>query len=109
MTLRVAIDIAVPRGENRITSAIVDEAIPEGKTESRQKAISKLTPHQRVLYETVEEVGGINQSDLYEVYQERVEDPKSLRTVRKYLQKLEPYHLLTVAQDGPSKVYSVAG
>lgn len=78
-----------------------------GKTESRQKAISKLTPHRRVLYETVDEVGPVDQGELYDVYEDRVESATSLRTVRKYLQKREQYHILTVTQDGPSKVYSV--
>jgi hypothetical protein len=38
-------------------------------------------------------------------YADRVDDPRSKRTVRKYLRKLEQYNLIESDGRGPSRVY----
>ncbi len=104
--LRVAVDIAESRGYERLTEEIVGDAIPEARKEVRQKNLSMLTKHQRVLYEVLEEESR-NQTNLYEEYCNRVDDAVTRRTVRSHLQKMEQYHLLTHERKGREKIYRV--
>jgi Cdc6-like AAA superfamily ATPase len=60
-----------------------------------------LSPHQRVTYRVIEEHGKIAPGELIEEYRERVDDPKSNRTIRNYLNKLERYDL--VAAEGTTR------
>lgn len=82
-TLRRAAREATTAGADRITTAIVDDAVPEARAAIRQRNVDQLTPDQRVLYEVVAERGEVAPGDLYDAYTERVSDPKSKRTVRK--------------------------
>ncbi|WP_049996188.1 Cdc6/Cdc18 family protein [Halococcus sediminicola] len=109
---RVAISIlrsAARRAEQQEAETVdfetIHEAIPEGRTEVKQKNIEQLTPHQRTLYEIVKEYETLAPSDLYERYRERVDKPRSNRTVRNYLSKLAHYNLVTKEGDGRGRTY----
>lgn len=43
---------------------MIERVVPETKSEIRQKTTDKLTNHQQVLYETIQEVGEIGAGDL---------------------------------------------
>lgn len=103
--LRSAARQAEQADTDGIDSRIIQEAIPEGRREVTQKNIEQLTPHQRALYEIVREHDSLAPGSLYEHYQERVEDPKSNRTVRNYLSKLAHYNLITKEGDGRGRTY----
>jgi orc1/cdc6 family replication initiation protein len=90
---------------DEITYRMIHDAIPEAKDEIRQKHIDQLPPHQRTLYEIVHENESVAPGDLYETYRERVEEPRSDRTVRNYLSKLAHYNLITKAGDGRGRTY----
>jgi Cdc6-like AAA superfamily ATPase len=94
--LRNAARHAEQAGEERITPDLLESAIPDARLEVRRKNVDTLTPHQRALYELVEDRGTVAPSDLYEAYRERVESPKADRTVRNYLQKLARYDLIRI-------------
>lgn len=44
-------------------------------------------------------------TDIHTQYVDRVDDPRSKRTVRKYLRKLEQYNLVESEGRSPSRVY----
>jgi len=75
--------------------------VSEAKLEIEQQTISQLIPHQRVLYDIIHEEGKVDPPKLYEKYQSRVDEPKTQRTVRNYLAKLEHYNLIKA--DGHTK------
>ena len=109
---RVAISIlrsAARRAEQQDAETIdfgtIHEAIPEGRNEVTQKNIEQLTPHQRTLYGIIEEYEALAPDDLYEHYRERVDEPRSNRTVRNYLSKLAHYNLITKEGDGRGRTY----
>lgn len=92
--LRQAAQRAVSTGSEEITDAHIAEAVPEAKAEIKQKNISRLTRDQRVLYEIIHDTDTIAPGDLYEQYSDSVENPKTKRMVRNYLEKLEHYNLI---------------
>lgn len=94
--LRSAARRADRKGAERIDTATVDAAIPTAREEVRQKNVDTLTPHQRALYDCITEAGELEPATLYDEYRERVDEPKSDRTVRNYLQKLARYDLIEI-------------
>ena len=80
-------------------------AIPAGRTEVRQRNVEQLTPHQRALYEIVHDRETVTPGELYEAYRERVEEPRSNRTVRNHLSKLAHYNLVEKRGEGRGRTY----
>ncbi|WP_227376754.1 Cdc6/Cdc18 family protein [Haladaptatus halobius] len=103
--LRNAARRAVQAGREAITTDIVHEAVPDGRHEVRQKTIEQLNPHQRVLYEILEANGELDPSDLYAAYRERVDEPKTNRTVRNHLAKMEHYRLVVAEGKNRARTY----
>ena len=108
-TLRIAARHAEQDGTGRITADIIESALPEARQELRQKNIDALTPHQRAVYDVIDEHGEIAPGDLYEEYRQRVEDPKADRTIRNYLDKLERYNLVTAEGTTRDRIYRCVG
>lgn len=104
-TLREAAQLADERGDDEITSEVVSEAVPEAKAEIRQKHVQKLTDHQRVLYDIIVEHGNVTPGELYDAYCKRVDDPKTRRTVRNHLQKMQQYDLVVAEGESRSRRY----
>jgi Cdc6-like AAA superfamily ATPase len=105
--LRAAARRADQAGTETITATHVSEAIPEGRTDVRRKSVETLTPHQRTLLDIVEAAGEIAPAELYEAYEERVEEPKTNRTVRNYLAKMDQYGLIDAIGEGRGRTYRV--
>ncbi|ACM58750.1 orc1/cdc6 family replication initiation protein [Halorubrum lacusprofundi ATCC 49239] len=91
---RNAARVARQNGDDGITVDVIERVVPETKSEIRQKTTDKLTEHQQVLYETIKKEGEIGAGDLYDAYCEAVDDPKTRRTMRNHLSKLEQYNLV---------------
>ena len=72
----------------RIRDADIEAAIPAARRELRQKSLDRLM--------------------IVSQYATRVDGPRSKRTVRKYLRKLEQHNLIESAGEGPSRVYRLA-
>jgi orc1/cdc6 family replication initiation protein len=104
--LRTAARAAEHDGASKIRDVHIDSAIPEARAAVRQKSVQKLTEHQRVVYEVLVEDGPLSPKDLYARYQSAVTDPRTKRTVRSYLGKLEQYNLVSAAGKGPDRTYS---
>ena len=106
--LRTAAREAQNRGLDHISMEVVEEAVPEGKSELKQKDLQKLTPHQRTVYEIVAERTEVSPGDLYDEYCERVDDPKTKRTIRNYCSKLEQYNLIRAEGQKRGRRYRLA-
>lgn len=99
--LKKAARTAQQRSASRIHSEIIGDVVSEAKLEIEQQTVNQLTPHQKTLYDIIHEEGEIDPPVLYEKYRKQVDDPKTQRTVRNYLAKLEHYNL--IAADGNTK------
>ncbi|MFC4552017.1 MULTISPECIES: Cdc6/Cdc18 family protein [Halorussus] len=103
--LRTAARQAHRNYESRITDEIVESAMPRARAERHRKDVDTLTPHQRTLYEIVEERGEISPSELYEEYRSRTDDPKTDRTVRNYLSKMDQYDVIRAEGTSRNRTY----
>lgn len=92
--LRNAAKNAQQSGVDTITMSLIREAVPETQSEIRQADLDRLTRDQRTLYELIETAGEISPGDLIERYKSEVSTPKSRRSVRNYLAKMEHYNLI---------------
>jgi orc1/cdc6 family replication initiation protein len=108
-TLRIAARHAEQESVEQITADIIESAVPEARQELRQKNIEALTPHQRAVYEVIEDHEEIAPGDLYQEYRSRVDDPKVDRTIRNYLNKLEQYNLITAEGSTRDRIYRCVG
>ena len=94
--LRNVAEYATRDGLERITTRDIREHVPIARREVRQKTISSLNPHQRVLLELLVEHGELGMSDLYPKYEDAVDDPYVTRTIRTYLNKMVHYNLVEI-------------
>lgn len=104
--LRNAVQLAQQHGHTEITADVIEDAVPETHSEIRQRTTDKLTDHQQVLYDIIVESGEVGGGSLYEEYCRRVAEPKTRRTMRNYLQKLEQYNLITARGATKGRVYT---
>ena len=96
---------AVEDGAERIDDAHVATAIEGAGRDVRQATVERLNDHQRAIYELLAAAGPLSPGAIYEQYQEQMADPRSRRTVRKYVRKLEQYDLLVVSGQSQSREY----
>lgn len=87
----------------------VDEALPAARDQLRQKSLDALNPHQRTLYQLITEHAPVNPQTLYAQYRDRVEEPRTERTLRAYLSKLEQYNLIDSEGETSRRTYTVVG
>jgi orc1/cdc6 family replication initiation protein len=106
--LRTAAREAQRQGLDRIPMDVVRSAVPEGKSELKRKDLEKLTPHQHVVYEVIAEADTVSPGELYDSYRDRVDDPKTKRTVRNYCSKLEQYNLVRAEGQKRGRRYRLA-
>jgi orc1/cdc6 family replication initiation protein len=104
-TLKLAAKRAGRENSERVTSDHVEAAAPNARKEIRQKNLESLTDHQRVVYDVIKEYGELSPNDLYSEYRNRAENPKSDRTVRNYLKKMQRYNLVTAEGSTQDRLY----
>jgi Cdc6-like AAA superfamily ATPase len=105
--LRSAARAAERADADDITDDVIAEAVPTAESEMRQADVANLTPDQVAVFEVVRELGPVSPGDIYDAYRERVDDPKSERSVRSYLSKMQQYDLLDGSGTSRSRVYEV--
>ncbi|RDZ65343.1 cell division control protein Ccd6 [Haloferax sp. Atlit-12N] len=81
-------------GDDVITSAVVDEAVPLARGELRQKTTSQLKVHEATLLELVREHGPLKMGELRPLYIEESGEERAARSLRRDLQKLADYNLV---------------
>lgn len=104
-SLREAARNARRNGDTKITRETLREAVPEAKAEIRQKSVDRLTEHQQALYDIICSAREIEPSELYAEYHNTVDDPKTDRTVRNYLAKMERYNLIRSEGENRGRKY----
>ncbi|MFD1513667.1 Cdc6/Cdc18 family protein [Halomarina rubra] len=107
--LRNAARDAARAGHDSVDPSTVTGAIPDARREIRQTTVENLTPHQRVLYDLLDEHGRQHAGELYERYREAVDDPRTKRTVRNYLSKLVQYDLVVAEGENRARTYRLTG
>ncbi len=105
--LRTAAGKADRENCERITDDILLDAAEDARAQIKQKSLDSLTPHQRVVYEIVREHGPVGPSEIHERYTEEVDDPRTKRTIRTYLSKMEQYNLLEAEGTSRDREYSL--
>ena len=105
--LRIAAERAETEDLEEITPDIMDKALPKAEKENKSKSIEQLNPHQKALYDIIEEEGEVKPGKLYQEYKEKIEDPKVKRTVRKYLSKMDHYRLIVSEGEGRWRTYKL--
>lgn len=105
--LRSAARQAQKQKGTTITTDAIDAVVPDAKNEIRRKNVEKLNTHQSILYEIIEEAEPIQPGQLNERYKDRVEEPRSERTVRKYLNKMRHYNLIEASGEGKQRQYQL--
>lgn len=103
--LRSAARRADKQGAGRITTDHIQAAIPEARREVRSKNLDSLRQDQRLLLDILADAGELSPSVLYERYTDRVDDPRTRRTMRSWLQKLTHYNLVEATGKGPNRTY----
>lgn len=104
-TLRAAAHATDKQGRERLTDDLIEEAVPEAKSEIRRRSLEKLTDDQRTIYDIICNHDGIRPDALYEEYRRRVDDPRTRRTTRNYLKKMRRYNLVEVDGRGKAREY----
>lgn len=100
-TLRIAARRADDDAADRITQDIIGQALPQARQELRRRHIDGLPLHHQAIFRVIEEHDRIAPRELFEEYRNRVDEPKSNRTVRKYLKQLERDEL--IAAEGSTR------
>lgn len=103
--LRMAAREAASSGVDKITLDVIEAAEPRAKESIHRKNVDMLREDQQVLYEIIRAHGEITPGELYEQYRDRVENPKSDRTLRNYLNKMEHYNLIEVEGEKRGRTY----
>ena len=103
--LRTAARHAHQHYEAQITDETIESAMPAARAKRHETDVDTLTPHQRTLYEIVEERGEIAPNELYETYRERMDEPKTDRTVRNYLSKMDQYDVIEAVGTSRNRTY----
>jgi len=88
-----------------ITETIIETVVPEAEAELQQKTVEKLTQHQRLLYEIIADYDEISGGDVYAEYTSQADDPKTRRTMRNHLAKLEQYNLIVAKGNTKARTY----
>lgn len=88
-----------------ITEDIIEAAIPEALAEVRQKNVDRLNEHQEALYSLICDTDELTPGTLYEQYTATVDEPRTKRTCRTYLSKLQQYNLIEAEGAGPNRIY----
>jgi Cdc6-like AAA superfamily ATPase len=106
-TLRQAAQRATSQSTDTITDTHIEAAVPDAKVEIKQENLSRLTRHQRVLYDIIHDHTTIDPRPLYEQYSAEVGSSKTRRMVRNYLSKLEHHNLISAIGNDRGRKYSI--
>jgi len=81
---------------DRLTVDVVVEVADQARDDLRARRIRYLGTHKRALYEVIRDAGpdGVRAGELHERYEQRVQEPKTRRTRRRYLDRLQEYELI---------------
>lgn len=105
-TLARAAQSARERGQTQLTPDLIGPAVTAAKQELRQQSLEALTDDQRLLLEIIDSGEPIAPKALYREYEARAADPKTRRTLRNYLRKLQQYNLIDAEGKKRGRTYT---
>lgn len=105
--LGISANEARQRELEQITPEVIEDMTNEARKEIHQEHLENLKEHQRELYDILKEHGEMDPGEVYAQYQQRVEEPKTDRMVRKYLQKLADYDLVEAKGEKRGRTYKI--
>ena len=105
--LRTAASTADRENHDRITDDVLLDAAEDARAQIKQRSLDSLTPHQQAVYDVVRDHGPLGPSEIHDRYCEAVEDPRTKRTVRTYLSKMEQYNLLESEGTSRDRTYAL--
>ena len=105
--LKGAAQAAVDESADTISAEHVRVAIETASQDVQRETLSRLNEHQYAIYEIVFEYDTLSPGDIFDRYRDRVDEPRSQRTVRKYLRKLSEYDLLTATGTAQTREYEL--
>jgi orc1/cdc6 family replication initiation protein len=104
-SLRIAVQDAENQGLEQVTDEIIDQSITDSQDRDRIESLERLNRHQKSVYNLLQEEDNLKMSELYSLYQEEVDNPKTKRTLRRYLNKMEAYELISSRGEKSGKIY----
>ena len=103
--LRSAARNADHEGASEIRDSDIESGIPAAREELHEQNLKKLNEDQHAVYDILTDEGELPPNEIYDLYADRVPEPKTKRTVRTYLRKLEDYDLVRATGNGPNRTY----
>ncbi|WP_042664240.1 Cdc6/Cdc18 family protein [Haloferax sp. ATB1] len=103
--LRRAANYAVREHRDEITFEVLEAAMPDARAQIRQRNVDALNDHQRAVLDTVRAYGPLSPQEIYDHYEQQMDDPNQLRTVKSYLSKLTEYRLIDAEGSTRDRVY----
>jgi orc1/cdc6 family replication initiation protein len=106
-SLRLAAQDAENQGAEKITEDIINSSVSDAHDETKLTSLERLNRHQKAVYKVLNEEGKMSMSQIFEEYQTRVDDSKSRRTLRRYLNKMDSYGVVEAEGMNKGRVYSL--
>ncbi|WP_414837412.1 Cdc6/Cdc18 family protein [Candidatus Nanosalina sp. VS9-1] len=107
-TLRLAARKAESKGLETITDEIIKDAVNDAYDEEELESLERLNSHQKKAYKLLQENGPMQIGELYDKYEDDVNDSKSRRQLLRYLKKMVSYNILETEGSKSSTTYSIA-
>jgi len=104
--LEMAARLAGERDQGELDEELVDESMERARAFVRQKASGRLRREEHIIYDILREEGEAQMGKIYRTYEARVANPKSQRSVRKWLRKMTDYNLIRSEGQTADRVYS---
>lgn len=86
---------------------MLHDATRDARAHIRQKNLESLTPHQHTVYNIVRDHGPLSPSEIYQRYEQEVDEPRTKRTVRTYLSKMLQYNILEANGKSRDREYAI--
>lgn len=106
-SLRLAAREAERKELEEVTEEVLEEAVSNAHNETRVDSLERLNDHQKTAFEILKDEGEMQIGELYDIYQEKVENSKSRRTLLRYLKKMESYDIIETQGMTSSATYRV--
>lgn len=106
-SLRLAAQDAENQGSEKISEEIISSSVSDAHDQTQLVSLERLNRHQKAVYKVLSEEGKLSMSDIFDEYRTRVDDSKSRRTLRRYLNKMDSYGLVEAEGMNKGRVYSL--
>ena len=104
--LEMAVRMADRMGREELgDDMLLGEAMARAQAFVRQKASERLRREEHIVYDVVRDARRAQMGEIYPAYRSRAADPKSERSVRKWLRKMADYNLIRVEGETADRVY----